>query len=453
MLPAGVACCDTYFYAWSSWRLRSTLSVSPKSMPEAGDILDGRYQLVRDLGRGAAGVVFEARHLFTGRFVAVKMVVPGPRSAGITELRARLQREGRALASVRHPGVVEVLDGGVTLDGVSYVVMEMLEGRTLEGLLAARTKLPVHTTVAVALQLCDALAAVHEAGIVHRDIKPSNIILLRDKDGRERVKLVDFGIAKMEQTDGDKLTGVGAVIGTPAYMSPEQLLALDDVDLTSDVYAVGVTMFECLTGTMPYTGGYPQVLLGVTASQPPPSVRSVAPEVPLALVLVVDRAIAKSRTSRFASVQELAGALEAAVPDARRETTLLGPPPLPRQESPAEAQRRRARRAPYNTPVQLVLHGSQSRTIDGRTEDISEGGILVLSHAECAADQRVAVRFALPMEGKVVSVDAQVRWIRAAPGPHAPGICAMGLEFVDLQSAVRSSIAQYVGLMADRNQA
>jgi serine/threonine-protein kinase len=422
-------------------------------MADTGDILDGRYQLLRDLGRGAAGIVFEARHLFTGRFVAVKMVLPGPRSAALPELRARLQREGRALASIRHPGVVDVLDGGVTLDGASYVVMEMLEGRTLEGLLAARTRLSVPATVAIALQLCDALGAVHDAGIVHRDVKPSNIIVLRDREGREHLKLVDFGIAKTDQPQDDKLTGMGAIIGTPAYMSPEQLLGLDDVDRTSDVYAVGVTMFECLTGAMPYAGSYPQVLLEATSDRPPPSVRSVVAEIRAPLALAVDRAIAKSRTSRFANMQELAGAIEAAMPGASRDTTLLGPPPLPRQVTPAEQQRRRAKRAPYNTPVQMALPGPGDRTLDGRTEDISEGGLLVLSHAECKADQRVAVRFALPMEGKVVAVDAHVRWVRAAHGPHAPGICAIGLEFADLPTPVRTSIAQYVSLMADRNQA
>jgi eukaryotic-like serine/threonine-protein kinase len=415
-----------------------------------GDILDGRYQLLRDLGRGAAGVVFEARHLFTGRFVAIKMVAPGFRAASLSELRARLQREGQALASIQHPGVVDVLDGGVTLDGASYVVMEMLEGRTLEGLLSARTKFSVQNTAAVALQRCDALAAAHQVGIVHRDVKPSNIIVVRDRDGHERLKLVDFGVAKMEQPGSDKLTGVGAVIGTPAYMSPEQLLALDDVDSTSDVYAVGVTMFECLSGTMPYAGSYAQVLLGATGNDPAPSLASVATDLPLPVVRVVDRAIAKSRRVRFPSVLELAAAIEAAVPGAGRATTLLGPPPLPKLQPRAEEQRRLNRRAPYNTPVQLVLQGGQARTMDGRTEDISEGGLLVLSRDGCTANQRVAVRFALPMEGTVVSAEADVRWVRGEP---ALGVCALGLQFVDLPAVVRTSIATYVGLMVDRNQA
>ena len=417
-------------------------------MLQAGDVLDGRYQLLRDLGRGAAGVVFEARHLFTGRFAAVKVVAPRPGPTSSAELRARLQREGQAMASIRHPGVVEVLDGGVTLEGASYVVMEMLEGRTLEGLLAARTKLSVENAAAVALQLCDALGAVHRAGIVHRDVKPGNIIVVREADHHERVKLLDFGVAKTAQSGEDRLTGAGAIIGTPAYMSPEQLLALDDVDQRSDVYGVGATMFECLSGAVPYAGNYPQVLVAATGAQPAPTVRSVNAEVPLPLALVVDRAIAKSREARYATMGELSAALAAAMPGAHT-TTLLGPAPLPPQENPA-VQRRRARRAPYNTPVQLVMRGSQGTTMDGRTEDVSEGGLLVLSRDGCSANQRVTVRFALPMEGKVASVEADVRWVRASP---ALGLCAVGLAFVDLPAPVRTSIAAYVGLMADHDQA
>jgi serine/threonine protein kinase len=416
-----------------------------------GDILDGRYQLLRDLGRGAAGVVFEARHLFTGRFVAVKMLAPGALPSNLAELRARLQREGEAMASVRHPGVVDVLDGGVAIDGASYVVMEMLEGRTLQGLLAARMRLSTENTAALAIQLCGALAAVHDAGIVHRDVKPSNIIVVRDKGGLERAKLVDFGLAKVDTPGGEKLTAAGMAVGTPAYMSPEQLLALDDVDHTSDIYAVGVTMFECLSGFMPYSGTYAQVVLGATSDAPPPSVRAANADVPEALAHVVERAIAKSRASRFSSARELAVAIEAAVTGATRPTTLLGPPPLPKRALEAQ-QSRRTRRAPYNTPAELVRRGARAPAVEGRTEDISEGGMLVLSQSEFAVHERVAVRLALPITGTVVSIEAQVRWARTAP-KLARGARATGLEFVDLPDVARAAIAKYVSVMAARNQA
>jgi serine/threonine-protein kinase len=259
---------------------------------DVGDVLDGRYMLLRDIGRGAAGAVYEARHLFTGRFVAVKILLSQARRKDQEELRARLQREGRALASIRHPGVVEVLDGGVTAEGCSYLVMEMPEGRTLEGLIAARTTLSVSDTVGVALQICDALETVHRSGVVHRDVKPSNAIILRDAAGLERVKLLDFGIAKvLEPSEDEKLTRTGAVIGTPAYMSPEQLLAEGDVDTQTDIYSLGVTMYECLSGTTPHQGSYAKALLSAAQGKAPPALGSIAPETPQQLAAVVDRAM------------------------------------------------------------------------------------------------------------------------------------------------------------------
>ena len=417
---------------------------------DVGDILDGRYQLVRDLGRGAAGVVFEARHLFTGRIVAVKMVMPYSRGANMPELRARLQREGRAMAAIHHPGVVEILDGGVTLDGSPYIVMDMLEGRTLEGLVASRRRLPVAASVAVALQLCDALDAVHGAGVVHRDVKPANIVVVKGIGQREVVRLVDFGIAVFERASEEKLTSQGAVLGTPAYMPPEHLLQQGGpADATVDVYAVGVTLYECLTGVMPHPGNLAQVLLSVSREGPPSSVRTILPEVPSALAAVVDRSIAKARADRYRTARDLAAAIEEAVPAASRHTTLLGPPAVPTDGVSGE-QRRRAARVPYNTPCRLTIRDGH---IDGRTEDIAESGVLVLSFADCEPSQRVALRFALPMDGKIVAIEADVRWVRASDQPTRQGMRAIGLEFVQPPAEMKASIAQYVKLMSEREPA
>jgi serine/threonine-protein kinase len=405
-----------------------------------GDVLDGRYQLVRELGRGAAGAVYEARHLFTGRMVAAKVLLPHPLPVSDRELRERLQREGRALASIRHPGVVDVLDGGVTMDGWPFIIMEMLSGRTLEGFVAARGTLTPSDTVGVALQLCSALDAVHRAGIVHRDVKPTNVIVVRDDDGTERVKLVDFGIARL--TQDERITGLGVILGTPAYMSPEQLLAFDTLDGSTDVYSVGVTMFECLTGKVPYLGPYPQILIQASSTAPTPSVRGAGSDVPSRLADVVDRAIAKNRADRFQTPGDLASAL-LSLPGASPRTMLFGAPLA--AAGAAAAQRRQWRRAPYNTPVHIVL---ASGGLDGRSEDVSEGGMLVVSRDTCAAGQHVGLRFALPMEGKVVTVDAHVRWVRATGATHA-----VGLEFESPPAHVRASIAQYVGLMSERADA
>ncbi|MGD0524163.1 MAG: serine/threonine-protein kinase [Polyangiaceae bacterium] len=413
---------------------------------DVGDVLDGRYQLLRDLGRGAAGIVYEARHLFTGRFVAVKLLVPQARRQDHAKLRARLEREGRALASIHHPGVVEVLDGGLTPEGDSYLVMEMLEGRTLEGLLAARGKLSVTDTVGIALQLCDALEAVHRAEVVHRDVKPANIVVLGAKHGAEVVKLVDFGIAKLlDPAPDDRLTQPGAIIGTPAYLTPELLLGEGAVDPSVDVYSLGVIMYECLSGAVPHDGHLSQVLLSATGDEPTPSVRSRAPDVPPALARVIDRAISKTPEARFASARELAAAVERAVPGGDRRTALRAP--RPHEVQPAPVDQRRAARVPYNTPVRIVVGEG---VVDGRSEDISADGLLVLTRAVCRAGQRVPVRFALPMEGKVVSVEADVRWVRRAGGVDRQGMNAIGLAFGYLPVSVRDSIGRYIALMSEK---
>ncbi len=395
--------------------------------------------------------MFEARHLFTDRRVAVKIVAPDVPRAQLPEVRARLQREAQALAAVRHPGVVEILDGGVLADGAPYIVMENLEGRTLEGLLVTRGRLSPENTIALSSQLCDALDAAHQAGVIHRDLKPGNVLIVRDRDGVERVKLVDFGTAWIEGASKEsKLTGVGAILGTAAYMAPEQLLAQDDVDQRADIYALGVSMFECLTGTVPYPGAYPRILLEVCGEGPVPELPA---EVDPAIAGVVRRAMAKKRDERYSTAMEMAAALRAASSWERARTLLLGPPPLPKDpgapvvEAPAAppvAQRRRWPRAPYVTPVHISLPVG---AIDGRSEDISEGGMLVICREPCQSNLRVTVRFALPIEGHVVSCNADLRWARSARPAEADAPRAMGLEFVEAPPEVRSSIARYVLLM------
>jgi eukaryotic-like serine/threonine-protein kinase len=421
---------------------------------KVGDVVGGRYELRRDLGRGAGGMVFEAFHQFTHRSTALKVVAADVPRGQIAVLKARLAREARALAAVHHPGIVEVLDGGVLDDGTPFIVMEMLEGRTLEGLLTTRGKLGREDTVAIGLQLCDALDALHEVGIVHRDLKPGNVFVVRDVAFVERLKLLDFGIAQVRSgEDEDKLTGIGALIGTPGYMSPEQLLALD-VDHRADIYALGVSLFECLTGRLPYEGNYQSVLLQVCSPEGKmPKVSEWTAEAGEALSLVVERAIARKPEDRFATAMEMGRALYAAIPSPRTRTLFLGAPPMPKFGPPPaprpdpQEQRRRARRAAYATPVQIAL--ANGSTIDGRSEDISEGGLLVICRAPCEANVRASVRFAMPIEGKVVSVEVQVRWVRAARPSEPQGPRAIGLEFVSVTEPMRESIAKYVALMGE----
>jgi serine/threonine protein kinase len=418
---------------------------------KVGDVVGGRYDLRRELGRGAGGLVFEAIHHFTRRVTALKVVGPDVPSTQLDEQSQRLIREARTLAAVRHPGIVEVLDAGMLGDGTPFIVLEKLEGRTLEGLLATRGKLSPEDSVAIGLQLCDSLDALHRAAFVHRDLKPSNIFIVRDRDGAERLKLLDFGIVQVPSAEQDKLTGIGALIGTPAYMSPERLLGLDS-DHSTDIYGLGATLFECLTGRLPYEGNYPSVLLQACSTDGKvPRVTDHVPEIGKELALVIAKAIARKPEDRVPTALEFGRALYAAMPTARSRTYFLGPPPIPKfgpplsRALPSAEQRRRTPRAAYATPVQVQLE--DGRSIDGRSEDVSEGGMLVICRDMASAGGIATVRFALPIEGKVVAFQAHVRWVRAARPNEPQGPRAIGLEFIDVPEGMRASIARYVTLM------
>ena len=411
--------------------------------PKVGDSLLARYELVRDLGRGNVGQVFQAVQQFTGRRVALKLVDPSTPLGRRPELNARLVREAKALASVRHPGVVEVLDGGFLHDGTPFIVMEMREGRTLEGLLTARGRLSVEDTVALALQLASSLDAAHAAGVVHRDLTPSNVLIVHDHARREAIKLIDFGLAQVHGDEGERLTGIGPLPGTPTYMPPEQFLGLDG-DARVDIYALGVLMLECLTGRVPYPGTYQEVLLRVCSPDPAVTFDAASAGVPAPLVEIVRTAMAKDGGARFSSMKELRAALRALDPKARTHTELFGPPPVEDAPQPARADsRRKLVRASYVTPVRIMVG---DLTVDGRTEDISTGGLLVVCHQVCPTE-KATMKFALPTEGKVISVDVQVRWVKAARASDPEGPRALGVEFINPPPEMIRSIAHYVSFM------
>ncbi|HET9931147.1 MAG TPA: serine/threonine-protein kinase, partial [Polyangiaceae bacterium] len=263
-----------------------------------GTIVDRRYRLKREIARGAAGAVYEAVHLYTRRAVAVKLL--NAAHINVEETRIRLLREAAAMATVRHPGVAQVLDAGELEQLGPYVVMELLEGRTLQGILAVRQRIGVHETVQIGRQIGEALAAAHAHGVVHRDIKPSNLFVARDETGREVCKIIDFGIAR-DQADQRKLTLHGAVLGTPEYMAPEQMLGQSEIDGRADIYSVGATLYECLSGAVPFEGNYAEVLLK-SATQPLAPIRAKNPTVPAELVSVVEKALARDVADRYPSM-------------------------------------------------------------------------------------------------------------------------------------------------------
>jgi hypothetical protein len=231
-------------------------------------------------------------------------------------------------------------------------------------------------------------------------------------------------------------------------MSPEQLLALDRVDHLGDIYALGVIMFECLTGRLPCDGVYQSVLRYASSTDAPPRADAHVPEVGEKLGSIVQRAMAKRREDRFPSALELARAIHEAFPAASGRTFFLGPAPVPRYAvaMPVDAtQRRRTPRVPYVTPVRVTLPGGAG--LDGRSEDISEGGLLVITRQPCEPTPRASLQFALPLEGTTQTCDAVVRWVRAARQDLVDGPRALGLEFIDPPAGLLAAIKRYVEIM------
>jgi serine/threonine protein kinase len=412
------------------------------------DVVAGRYQIKRFLGRGSEGVVFEAIHRYTGQRVALKTLAADCPTQGAELRRLRLLREALILGAIRHPGVVAVLDAGElgpSAQNNPYMVLELLEGRTVEGLLTTRQKLTPTQAVGIMLQACDATAAAHRVGVVHRDLKPANMIVVREADGLERVKLFDFGASKRPPSGEDvKLTIPGVVIGTPAYMPPEQLLG-EEADERSDVYALGAILFEMLTGRAPYEGTYAAIVLAACDSSKPPSARALEASISPGLDRVISQALSKDPARRQHSASELAHQLRQSIPEAAARLELLAGMP-----SSAVDSRRRFPRASYMTPVRITF--PDGHTVDGRTEDISEGGLLFFTRDSFGLEGNqegvvATVRFAVPIDGRVTSTRVRIRWVRRSrpDQPDAPHAC--GLEFLELEPPTALAVQRFVGLM------
>jgi serine/threonine protein kinase len=283
--------------------------------PSGDELVAGKYELVRLIGRGGMGSVWEGRHVTLGTRVACKFIDADFASKS-PEARTRFKNEARAAASLRSKHVVEVHDYGVMSDGRPYIVMEFLAGESLADRLERVGRLPLAVTVRVVHQVGRALQKAHAAGIVHRDLKPDNIFLMWDEeDEQDQVKVVDFGIAKFtdEGVNVSHATQTGSVVGTPFFMSPEQARGIEVIDLRSDLWALGVVTFQCLTGQLPfYSEAVGDLLIKIcTGEIPVPS--HVSPDLPLAMDAWMARALERDRDVRFQSAREMTEALAEAI--------------------------------------------------------------------------------------------------------------------------------------------
>jgi serine/threonine-protein kinase len=297
------------------------------NVPEAriGRVLRDKWRLDRVLGTGGFGAVYAATHR-NGKRVAIKMLHPG--LSAHPEVRDRFLREAYAVNVVDHPGVVSVLDDDVDEDGCVFLVMELLDGETLEDRrIRSGGKLDVLEVLSIADQVLDVLAAAHDKGVIHRDLKPENVFLQRTG----QAKLLDFGIAKQRQSPrGAFATIQGTMLGTPAFMPPEQARGkLDLVDERSDIWALAATLWSLLTGDLVHGDLTPGETLAACISKPAPSLATASPGMPRPMVDLIDRALAFEREGRFQSAREMQQAVRMAYQIIRGSHSAPPPPPPP----------------------------------------------------------------------------------------------------------------------------
>ena len=403
---------------------KTEAQAAPRS--ESATLLDGRYEVRREIARSDRSIVHLARHTFTLRPVAIKLLSQA--RVRLAPERQALLAEARLLTELRHPCLVEVLDAGEIRSASfgarpPFLVMEMVEGRGLDGILASRGRLHADDAVGIALALCDVLGTVHDSGVVHRAVTPSNVLIpaTRSDPRMERmrsllepVKLIDLGAAVAVITQGVDPRLPNPPRGVVEYLAPE-LLALEEVDGRSDIYSLAVLLYECLTGDLPNKelDGADELAAGGGLSR--------------ALAQVLRRALSVDPADRFRDMAAFAAGLREA-----QHKVPTPPPPSP------PASRRQHPRAAYLTPVRVSRVGQQN--VDASSEDISEGGMLLVGPRVLDDGEEVQVRFALPISGAVAVARAVARWSRAA----RDGRGAIGLAVVELDEAVREEIGQYV---------
>jgi serine/threonine-protein kinase len=405
----------------------------------SGQTLGERYRIVRKIGAGGMGEVWEAQHIVIKKSVAIKVLTLDPTLTNGAEQAERLMREARLVAAIQHDNVVDITDFGHTPMGAPYFVMELLTGSTLKSVIEQQGPVPWQRARDVLEQITDALAAAHAAGIIHRDIKPENVFL-QQRGGKEVVKLIDFGIAKTTVLgdDGASLTQTGMVCGTPAFMSPEQARG-EKIDERTDIYSLGCLAYQMLAGRQPFVANTPAEALYQQLFVEPTPLREVAPQqnIPANLDAIVLTCMRKNRNLRFQSMDDINRALE----NLERASAALS---VPREDIPApptEVQNRFASVAPvsghapgqgleftddrYDTgamPVQGKGSGGLVAGILGGALVLGAGGgaayyFLVLQGGQAASVEEVPAAIDAPSEDDAAAVAGET----GAAGEQALG--------------------------------
>ncbi|HKQ67920.1 MAG TPA: serine/threonine-protein kinase [Polyangiaceae bacterium] len=321
-----------------------------------GEILAGKYRVEKVLGQGGMGVVVSAFHLELEQRVAVKVLHPELAERG--DAAERFRREARAAAKINSEYVARVIDVGVLPEGGAYMVMEYLEGNDFADEVERRGMLPVSEAVEYLVQTCEAVAEAHAVGIVHRDLKPANLFLTQRSDGTRVTKVLDFGISKSVvpgSSSDPSLTGTSTVMGSPLYMSPEQMRSARDVDTRADIWALGVILYEALAGRPPHIGDSVPQICASLLHDPPPPLAEFRNDVPPDLERVLVKCLAKDRADRYATVGELANALASyaspgSILHAQRANRVLGTS----REISAPSMAKEGHNAPlHNTPANV----------------------------------------------------------------------------------------------------